>query len=171
MREQYKVLAEKYSLITEGHPPLNNGIPWWHLEKTDYWYNYISLFRVSGQPVGQEIIDWFNNYGLRWAFGYEAYEKDVVNDKVEDLVGVGFLDWLRDAIIEDLEKKDYSPDFYKNNWHRPHLREEIKQLEEEAEQKVVDALYHDGLKPWLAEQERLRVAALNKDNPGIEMDI
>ena len=32
-------------------------------------------------------------------------------------------------------------------------------------------MFTSGLNPWLAEQERLRIAALNKDNPGIEMDI
>jgi hypothetical protein len=168
MRNQYRVLAEKYSLVNEGLPSHNNGLPWWYLEKTDYWYKYISKTHASGRPVGLDIIDWFNKYGLQWAFGYEAYEKDVASIPVEDLVGIGFLDWLRDAIIEKIQKQkaeDFS-DYYEN---------EKKELESEAEQRVVDALYHDGLIPWIAEQERIReqkrLDALNKGNPGIEMDI
>jgi len=166
MRDQYKVLAEKYSLVSEGLSSHNNGIPWWHLEKTDYWYNYISITRFSGHLVGPDIIDWFNKYGLPWAFKYEGYAKYVAGIPVERLVGIGFLDWLRDSIIEDIQNEmEYFSDYYKNE------KEELKRVESEAERKVLQILYRQGLKPWLAEQERLRIDALNKDNPGIEMDI
>jgi hypothetical protein len=167
MRDQYKVLAEKYSLITEGLPSHNNGLPWWYLEKTDYWYNKIISLTSSGRPVGLDIINWFNKYGLQWAFKYEGYAKYVAGIPVEDLVGIGFLEWLRDDIIEKIQKQeaeDFS-DYYENE------KEELKRIESEAERKVVQILYRKGLEPWLAEQERLRIDALNKDNPGIEMDI
>ena len=36
--------------------------------------------------------------------------------------------------------------------------------------KMVTKIVYDGFKAWY-EQEQKRLAALNKDNPGIEMDI
>ena len=56
MRNQYKVLAEKYQLIVEA--PAQK----WDIKPGDVWYNHI---KNSGLPM--EIIDWFNTHGKKWA--------------------------------------------------------------------------------------------------------
>jgi len=155
VRNQYKVLAEKYNLVSEGTPK-------WDIQPTDNWYEVFEAYKL---PHFKEFIYWLNNYSKEWARN-EMFGDDHFNtlhmDNVDDLIDhiydhkysyVGddpdFADRLKIDDEED-DEEDTHP-----------LQHEI------AVRNTVEEVYDLAFLPWYKERQ----AALNKDNPGIEMDI
>lgn len=146
MRNQYKVLAEKYNLVSEGTPE-------WDIQPTDKWYK---IFEARKLPYFKEFIYWLNNYFEEWArtemFG-DDYFNTLHMDNVDDLLGHIFnykYKYCGEYIDDDEEDEE----------------DEEKRLEI-ARSDTIEEVYDLAFLPWYEE----RVAALNKDNPGIEMDI
>lgn len=140
MRNQYKVLAEKYNLVSEGTPE-------WDIQPTDKWYK---IFKARKLPYFKEFIYWLNNYFEEWA-RTEMFDH---MDNVDDLLGHIFNYKYKYAgeYIDDEEDEEDSPSL---------------QRLEIAERDTIEEVYDLAFLPWYEE----RRAVLNKDNPGIEMDI
>jgi len=166
MRDQYKVLAEKYTLFVEAEEHQEDITPW-ALEKTSNWYK--DLRKNLNSRFADRLINWFNNHGEQWALqfpGYQNYIADVPPG--EDLYGGGFLDWWEEELIDEI-LNDWENEYDLDEYDR--RKRSGKKLKYYVCDKMQEIMFTSGLNPWLAEQERLRIAALNKDNPGIEMDI
>ena len=149
MRGQYKVLAEKYNLVSEGPPG-------WDIHPTDDWYKTFKRYKL---PYFEEFIMWLNNYSKEWAmseWSLDAKNVSQLLDRCYDhnydlagddrsFIGVTFKDVDNDEDLHEL-------------LHKIAMRNTIKEI-------------HDfGFLPWW-EHEQKRQAIFNKDNPGIEMDI
>ena len=154
MRNQYKVLAEKYQLIVEASAQK------WDIEPGDVWYNHI---KNSGLPM--EIIDWFNTHGKKWA----SEVLSLIN--LDDWSGEAFLEWSENNMLikiydEEEPLKGLNPFQHLQAGFPAGTKERIKN---KAIKYTLMNLYDEFL-PWY-KYEQKRLAALNKDNPGIEMDI
>jgi hypothetical protein len=150
MREQYKVLSEKYTLVLESSPG------WVHIQPTDNWYKVIKKYKL---PHFESFIYWLNNHSKEWAINQWEAEMDSVIEVLD-----GIEEDIQEATLErlmDKLKADYSED---------DLESVYKLSNVIAERDTVLDTYNFEFLPW-HEQEQKRLAALNKDNPGIEMDI
>ena len=136
MRDQYKLLQEKYQLIVENDENLN---VW--LEEWDRWYAdpkidrdlfkifLTELIKQSGKTV-QDFISFYHD---------EAFEDCIRIEQEESGHDISETDWEPDD--ESVHQRMW--DNFEITYNQEHLRKIEKQ----------------------------RQTALNKDNPGIEMDI
>ena len=111
-----------------------------------------------------EIIDWFNTHGKKWA-------SEVLSCNIDDWRGEDFLEWsennMRNQIYDEEELlKGLNPFQVLPPGFPAGTKERIKN---KAIKYTLMNLYDEFI-PWY-KYEQKRLAALNKDNPGIEMDI
>ena len=149
MRNQYKVLAEKYHIICEAknvklrEPNLFGSFVYQSDE-----FNLIK--EIQGSPHAKEFVKWLVN-------------KSDLNDDI--------LEFDND-ITNEVELACRFFDNYAAN-----VRDSELALSDDAAEKTYDYMsgmiseyYEQFIKEWWP-QEKKRLAALNKNNPGIEMDI
>ena len=107
-----------------------------------------------------DFINWFNKHGEEWAqYNYEM--------PPGQFCGNDFLEHLFDIVSEDIHN---DKNFKKWAERLPDDPVRIKNVVDNKANIMVTNIVYDEFKNWL-EQEQKRLAALNKDNPGIEMDI
>ena len=156
MRNQYKVLAEKYYTICEAEDTTSNDSD--PFEGFIYEYSVYSLINdIRHWPHAKEFIDWLFNK----SDNYSAYLKEFAEDNGID-----------SAIEAACMFFDGSAENYVDGYSA-RSGEEEGNIEDNARdvvaQTVKDA-YSNFIEVWWP-KEQARLAALNKDNPGIEMDI
>jgi len=169
VRNQYKVLAEKYHIICEAEDTTSNDID--PFNGYIYEYSVYSLINdIRYWPHAKEFIDWLVNKS-------DTYSRDLTeiaeNNDVSAIEAAciyfdgsaeNYIDGYN-ARADDREEDEEESDGY--------FEDEDKSVEDDARdnvgQTVKDAYSHFMKEWWPKEQARL--AALNKDNPGIEMDI
>lgn len=153
MRNQYKILTEKYNLVLEN--PAG-----WDLTKTDPWYTVLKRDIPLTPEAYADFINWFNKHGEEWAeYNYEMPPgQHCAND---------FLEHLMDFSIDDIYN---DKDFEKWVETQPKDPGYIEKVIASKAKKIVIKIVYDEFKNWYGQVQK-RIAALNKDNPGIEMDI
>jgi len=112
-----------------------------------------------------EIIDWFNTHGKKWA----SEVLSLIN--LDDWSGEAFLEWSENNMLskiydEEELLKGLNPFQHLQTGFPAGTKERIKN---KAIKYTLMNLYDEFI-PWY-KYEQKRLAALNKDNPGIEMDI
>ena len=149
MRNQYKVLAEKYHIICEAkNVKLREPNPFGSFVYQSDEFNLIK--ELQGSPHAKEFVKWLVN-------------KSDLNDDI--------LEFDND-ITNEVELACRFFDNYAAN-----VRDSELALSDDAAEKTYDYMsgmiseyYEQFIKEWWP-QEKKRLAALNKNNPGIEMDI
>ena len=153
MRNQYKVLTEKYNLILEN--PAG-----WDLIKSDPWYTILKRLMPLTPESYTDFINWFNKHGEEWAeYNYEMLSgQHCANDLLEHIMDLSVDDIYSDKNFDEWVKTQPKDPGY------------IEKVINSNAKRMVTKIVYDGFKTWY-DQEQKRLAALNKDNPGIEMDI
>lgn len=156
MRNQYKVLAEKYHIICEAEDTTSNDTD--PFEGFIYEYSVYSLINdIRHWPHAKEFIDWLFNKSDSYSADLKEFaEQNDIESAIEaacmyfDSSAENFVDGYK-AIADEEEE------------------ENVEDNARDAVTQTVKDAYNYFMGWWSKEQARL--AALNKDNPGIEMDI
>ncbi len=151
MRNQYKVLAEKYHIICEAKKvKLREPNPFGSFVYQSDEFNLIK--EIQGSPHPKEFVKWLVN-------------KSEYNDDIAEFAA-------DNNITNEVELACRFFDNYAAN-----VRDSELALSDDADEKTYDYMsgmiseyYEQFIKEWWP-QEKKRLAALNKNNPGIEMDI
>ena len=165
MRNQYKVLAEKYYIICEAEDTASNDSD--PFEGFIYEYSVYSLINdIRHWPHAKEFIDWlFNKSDI-----YSADLKELAEDN--DIVSaIEAACVYFDASAENFVAGYQARAEYSEDEEEAEL-DAMDNLEDNARdvvERIVKDAYSHFMEWWSKEQARR--AALNKDNPGIEMDI
>ena len=166
MRNQYKVLAEKYHIICEAEDTISNDFD--PFKGFIYEYSVYSLINdIRHWPHAKEFIDWLFNK----SDSYSADLKELAEDNdIESAIEAACVYF--DASAENFVAGYQARAEYSEDEEEAEL-DTMDNLEDNARdavtQTVKDAYTHFMEVWWPKEQARR--AALNKDNPGIEMDI
>ena len=146
MRNQYKVLAEKYYTICETKDvTLGRHGPFGDFVYQKSVYNL--AIDIKDWPHAKYFVDWLVNES-------ETYSDDILeHSEAETTIEAAceFFDNMAQNYV----------DYY--GYHKS------KEARDQITSMVSDA-YSDFIGEWWP-KEQARLAALNKDNPGIEMDI
>ncbi len=151
MRNQYKVLAEKYHIICEAkNVKLREPNPFGSFVYQSDEFNLIK--EIQGSPHAKEFVKWLVN-------------KSEYNDDIAEFAA-------DNNITNEVELACRFFDNYAAN-----VRDSELALSDDASEETYDYMsgmiseyYEQFIKEWWP-QEKKRLAALNKNNPGIEMDI
>lgn len=149
MRNQYKVLAEKYHIICEAKNVKINKMerepnPFGSFVYQSDEFNLIK--ELQGSPHAKEFVKWLVN-------------KSDLNDDI--------LEFDNDTTNE-VELACRFFDNYAANVRDGEARDNFKN--DDYMSGMISEYYEQFIKVWWP-QEKKRLAALNKNNPGIEMDI
>ena len=146
MRNQYKILAEKYHTICEDEDvKLGASRPFNNFSYDESEFNLIK--EIQDWPHAKKFVEWLVNKS-KWDEDMAEYAAD--NDITNEVeLACQFFDNMAE---------NYSDGGY------------TKKVFDEIILGMLSDLYEDFIKIWWP-QEQKRLAALNKDNPGIEMDI
>jgi hypothetical protein len=151
VRNQYKVLAEKYHIICEAkNVKLREPNPFGSFVYQSDEFNLIK--EIQGSPHAKEFVKWLVN-------------KSEYNDDIAEFAA-------DNNITNEVELACRFFDNYAAN-----VRDSELALSDDASEETYDYMsgmiseyYEQFIKEWWP-QEKKRLAALNKNNPGIEMDI
>jgi len=151
VRNQYKALAEKYHIICEAkNVKLREPNPFGSFVYQSDEFNLIK--EIQGSPHAKEFVKWLVN-------------KSEYNDDIAEFAA-------DNNITNEIELACWFFDNYAAN-----VRDSELALSDDADEKTYDYMsgmiseyYEQFIKEWWP-QEKKRLAALNKNNPGIEMDI
>lgn len=155
MRNQYKVLAEKYHIICEAKDTTSNDSD--PFEGFIYEYSVYSLINnIRHWPHAKEFIDWLFNKSDFYSADLKKFAKQ--ND-IESAIEAAcmYFDASAENFVDGYE-------FDKRNFEinvEDNARDAVTQTVKNA---------YDEFIPWYKYKQK-RLAALNKDNPGLEMDI
>ena len=151
MRNQYKVLAEKYHIICEAKKvKLREPNPFGSFVYQSDQFNLIK--EIQGSPHAKEFVKWLVN-------------KSEYNDDIAEFAA-------DNNTTNEVELACWFFDNYAAN-----VRDSELGLSDDADEEtyvymsgMISEYYEQFIKEWWP-QEKKRLAALNKNNPGIEMDI
>jgi hypothetical protein len=151
VRNQYKVLAEKYHIICEAkNVKLREPNPFGSFVYQSDEFNLIK--EIQGSPHAKEFVKWLVN-------------KSEYNDDIAEFAA-------DNNITNEVELACRFFDNYAAN-----VRDSELALSDDASEETYDYMsgmiseyYEQFIKEWWP-QEKKRLAALNKNNTGIEMDI
>ena len=156
MRNQYKVLAEKYNIICEAEDViLGRDGPFENFAYEESVYNLISV--IKDWPHSKKFIDWLVNKS-------DTYSADITDFASQNDI--------ESAIEAACMYFDASAENYVDGYSARSGEEEgnIEDNARDVTTRVIRKAYNYFMRDWWP-KEQARLAALNKGNPGIEMDI